>query len=235
MKCLIADLIVEIPEAGGMAPRCRDYLIDTPAPADIVIRQEEYQMLPVYGQSLAAMANHESAGYFYMNLLRFDGMLLHASAAVLDQKAYLFSGHSGVGKSTHTRLWQQCFGDGVQIINDDKPALRLIDGKWYAYGTPWCGKNDIQMNKKAPVAGICFMEQGSENRMRRLEPAEAVPLVMGQTLYRLCKQENLVRLLNLVDALIRTVPIYLLVNRPEPAAAHLSMETMCRGAEEAGL
>ena len=235
MKYLIADLIVEIPEAGGMAPRCREYLVETQVPADIVIRQEEYQALPVYGNSEAVMANHESAGLFYMNLLRFDGMLLHASAAVLDDKAYLFSGYSGVGKSTHTRLWQQCFGDRVQIINDDKPALRLLDGTWYAYGTPWCGKNDIQINRKAPVAGICFMEQGTENRIRRLEPAEAVPLVMGQTLFRLCKQENTVRLLKLVDALVRTVPIYLLVNRPEPAAVQLSMETMRAGAVQAGL
>ena len=234
MKCIIADLLIDIPEAGGMAPRCRDYLTDSDAPADIVICEDEYEALPVYGQRQDVMCYMESAGMFYMNLLRFDGMMLHASAAVLEGKTYLFSGNSGVGKSTHSRLWQQVF-ENVDVINDDKPALRLLEGRWYAYGTPWCGKEGIQQNKKAPVAGICFLRQGCENRIRRLEPGEAIPLIFGQTIYRLKKRENTLRLLSLLDKLVRMIPVYELTNRPEPSAALLSMETMRAGAAEAGL
>jgi hypothetical protein len=234
MKCVIADLLIEIPEAGGMAPRCQDYLTDSDLPADIVISQEEYQDLPIYGQRSDVKCYTESAGLFYMNLLRFDGMMLHASAAVLDGKAYLFSGDSGVGKSTHTQLWQQTF-ENVDVINDDKPALRLVDGHWYAYGTPWCGKAGINQNKKALVAGICFLRQGKENRIRRLEPEEAIPLIYRQTIHRLVKRENTVRLLSHMDKLVRMIPVYELTNRPEPAAAILSLETMRSGAEAAGL
>ena len=66
----------------------------------------------------------------------YNGLMLHASAAALGGRAYLFSGPCGRGKSTHTRLWQQTFGEAVQVFNDDKPALRRLDGRWYAYGTP---------------------------------------------------------------------------------------------------
>ena len=66
---------------------------------------------------------------FYKELLNFGGMMLHASAVAFDDEAYLFAAPSGTGKSTHTQKWTEVF-DGAEIINDDKPAVRKIDGKW---------------------------------------------------------------------------------------------------------
>ena len=77
---------------------------------------------------------------FYARLLQYDGMLLHASCVEKDGKAYLFSAKSGTGKSTHTHLWLRAFPDS-RIINDDKPAVRRMDGTFYACGTPFSGKN----------------------------------------------------------------------------------------------
>ena len=136
MLCKIADLIVEVPDAGGMAPRCKDYLWCGEAEADIIIREEAYRKTP-YSEKLGEndIAYMESAYQFYRELVNFGGFYLHCSAIVVDGKAYLLSGHPGAGKSTHARLYQELFPDAV-IINDDKPALRCIDGVWYAYGTP---------------------------------------------------------------------------------------------------
>lgn len=235
MRCKIADLIVEIPEAGGMAPRCQAYLTTDTEKAHIVIRQEEYEDSPIYGNNENVKAYMESGFLFYMYLLQFHGLMFHASAVAFGGKAYLFSGPSGVGKSTHTGLWQQLYGEKVQIINDDKPALRFQDGRWYVYGTPWSGKNGINQNQKVPLAGICFLKQGMENSIRRLSAAEAVPFVYMQTNYPLKKKENMHRLLSAIEALVQQIPIYELENLPIPAAAQLSMETLRRGAEESGL
>ncbi len=232
MRCYIADLIVDIPEAGGMAPRCQAYLTDLTDPVDIRICQEDYDLTNWQTQSEAAATYMESGVHFYGHLLRFNGMLLHASAVAMDGKAYLFSGPSGMGKSTHTRLWQQQFGDAAQVFNDDKPALRLLDGRWYAYGTPWCGKDGIHQNRKVPLGGICFLQRGIENRIRRLPAAEAVPLIYGQTMYRLHKPENALRLMSTVDALVRKIPIFELECRPDPEAAILSSRTMMAAAQE---
>lgn len=82
---------------------------------------------------------------FYRKLINLGGFMLHASAIVVDNKAYLFSAPSGTGKSTHTKLWQECFGDKAIIINDDKPAIRIEEGKCFAYGTPFSGKTDEKL------------------------------------------------------------------------------------------
>ena len=164
----------------------------------------------------------------------YNGLMLHASAAALGGRAYLFSGPCGRGKSTHTRLWQQTFGEAVQVFNDDKPALRRLDGRWYAYGTPWCGKDGINLNQKWPLGGICFLEKSQENRICRLPAAEALPLILAQTTYRL-QPHSMELLLASLDSLLREIPVFLLENRPEEAAARLSFETMRRAAEEEGL
>ena len=177
----------------------------------------------------------DSGFLFYRDLLAFNGMMLHASAIELDGKAYLFSAPSGTGKSTHARLWQEVFGDRARLFNDDKPALRLIDSTWFAYGTPWCGKDGININMKAPLAGICFLKQGQQNVIRRLSGGDAITSVISQTLRKFKDPKNKERMLELVGRLISDVPIFELYNRPEPEAARLSYETMREGAKEAQL
>lgn len=236
MLCKIAELLTEVPAAGGMASRCRDYLTAERAAPELVISETRYQAQAkswprLREEYLAYMA---SGDQFYWGLLRFGGLMLHASAVALEGRAYLFSGPCGRGKSTHTRLWQSVFGERAQVFNDDKPALRRLDGRWYAYGTPWCGKDGINLNQKWPLGGICFLEQAQENRIRRLSAGEALPLVLAQTTYRL-QPQSMELLLASLDKLLREVPVFLLENRPDEAAARLSYETMRRAAEEEGL
>lgn len=210
-----------------MASRCGDYLAEADSPVDIDIREADYKPERWPTMSYENMCYMESGEIFYLKLLRHSGMMLHSSAIAFRGNAYLFSGPSGVGKSTHTRQWQQTFGDAVQVFNDDKPALRYVDGRWYAYGTPWCGKDGINQNKKVPLAGICFLKQGRENRIRRLTPAESVARVMSQTYYRYRLAENMDLLLNQIDKLVREIPIYELENFPGEEAVRLSSRTLC--------
>lgn len=236
MICKIADLITEIPDADGLRPLCGDYLWSGNENVDISIRREHYRA-EEYGPKAAAedIAYMESARQFCSALLNWNGLYLHASAVELDGKAYLFSGDCGVGKSTHTKLWQQVFGDKAQVINDDKPALRCLEGVWYAYGTPWCGKDHINRNRKVPVAGICFLKQSDHNAIRRLTPAEVIGRIMSQTIFRFGSVDRLDLMLGNLDKLIETIPVYELENKPEPEAARLSYKIMRCGAEEIGL
>lgn len=230
MFCQIADLVVEIPEAGGLASRCRDYQIQENLPADITIREELYRV-ENYPNLTYNQAVYLASGFqFYRRLLQFNGMMLHASAVAVDGRAYLFSGPCGMGKSTHTKLWQQRFGEGAVVFNDDKPALRRIDGVWYAYGTPWCGKDGINKNMKVPVAGICFLKRGEQNAIRRLSDRDACFSVISQTTRRFKTSEQLSEMLTLAEQLVREVPVFELKNKPELEAARLSYETMSREA-----
>lgn len=234
MLCRIADLLIEVPEAGGMAPRCGDYRTNETGGADIIIRTDLYKPDRFPYQDEHIMAYMESCVQFCSKLLNFDGLYLHASAIEREGKAYLFSGPSGMGKSTHTRLWQSLYPD-ARVFNDDKPALRRLDGKWFAYGTPWCGKDGININLKVPLGGICFLRRGETNAIRRLSPLEASARIISQTTRRFQREERLDLLLQHVDKLVREIPVYELHCLPDADAARLSYETMRRGAEEIGL
>lgn len=231
----IADLYTEVPEAGGLAPRCQAYLHQGEADVDIIINTEHYRPELYPDCKEDAVAYMESCSQFYSKILAFNGLFLHASAVEYKGRAYLFSAPSGTGKSTHTRIWQQVFGENARVFNDDKPALRCLDGKWFAYGTPWCGKDGININMKVPLAGITFLQQSPENRIRRLSKQEALTKIFTQTFSQFQKVENLDLMLAHVDKLVRQIPVFELCNRPEPAAAQLSYETMRRAAEEEGL
>ena len=227
MICRIADLNIEIPEAGGMAPRCQAYLANSDMAADIVIPESAYKLDVWEGLSYENACYMESGYHFYARLLAFDGLMFHASAISYQGKAYLFSGPSTVGKSTHTGLWQKNF-EGVEVFNDDKPALRCIDGHWYAYGTPWCGKDGINVNTKVPLAGICFLKQAKENRIRRLPRGQALVNCMSQ-IQRFTRKENVDKQLKLLEALVCAVPVWELENCPTEAAARLSYQTLTGG------
>lgn len=236
MLCKIAELLVEVPDEMVDLALFRDYLWNEIGKPDIVIDPSRFRPeLYLDGIRPEMLTYMETGRLFSVALLAHSGLHLHASAVALDGKAYLFSAPSGTGKSTHTRFWQQVFGEAAQVFNDDKPALRYVDGQWYAYGTPWCGKDGINQNKKIPLAGICFLKQAKENRIRRLAASEAVQKLLWQTIHRFRTVENMDRTLAQVDLLVREIPVFELENRPEPEAARLSYETMRRGAEEANL
>lgn len=237
MLCKIADLTVEIPDVGGLAPRCGEYICENETQAQIILEKEKMDIASWQerGVSIENAYYLESGFMFYRKLLKFNGFYLHASAVEMNGRAYLFSAPCGTGKSTHTKLWQEAFGENAQVFNDDKPAMRVLDGKCYAYGTPWCGKDGINQNKKVSLGGICFIKRGEENKIRRLNNSEALQRILWQTLHKIPNEEPLDRLLGLVDDLIRHVPVYELECLPNVEAAKLSYETMRRGAEEADL
>lgn len=237
MRCVFADLITDVPAADGLDLRCQDYITDDESGADIIIRTDLYRR-ERYDERFSdkAIAYMEAAYQFCLELVNYNGFYLHSSAIVKDGKAYLFSGPSGVGKSTHTRFWQSIFGEeNARVINDDKPALRRIDDQWIAYGTPWCGKDGININDKAPIAGVCFLKQAEKNSIRRMGKFEAMQRILGQTIYKFQDAEQLDKLLKSLEDFLDKIPVYELENVPEPSAALLSFETMSKGAEEAGL
>ncbi len=145
---------------------------------------------------------------FYRKLLNYQGFMLHASAIEVDGKAYLFSADSGVGKSTHAKLWQKFFGEErAQILNDDKPAVVIEDECCFAYGTPFSGKSPEHLNRKARIQGICMLERGEENRIWRVSGKEALPLLMCQVIWPRT-QEEADKLLGYLNIILKQVPLY---------------------------
>ena len=222
----IADLLVEMEVSGKTKQQAMPYAVQEQGPADFELKCDIDEILALNPDLMddRDVAEYMGTGaYFARELLNFQGSFLHSSAVVLDGKAYLFSAPSGTGKSTHTEKWCRLFG--ARYLNDDKPALRLVNGVWMAYGTPWSGKHDLSSNEGVPVGGIAVLRRGEENTITRLEPAQALPWIMSQSSYRL-RREHMEKQLVLMDQLLRQVPIWQLACRNEDAAAEVSHNAM---------
>ena len=149
-------------------------------------------------------------------------VLLHASCVMADGKGVAFTGPSGIGKSTHSRLWL-AHVPGAELLNDDQPALRIgDDGMVRLYGTPWSGKTPCYRNKSVPLAALFRMEQASRNRAIRLTGidtfkilAEGTSLIGRDGVSFAAISETMARIASLV-------PTYRLENRPDEEAVRLS-------------
>ncbi len=165
---------------------------------------------------------------FCSKLLEFDGFMLHASAVVYENKAYLFSAPSGTGKSTHTTLWRKVFGeDNTYILNDDKPVIRIKDGKVTVYGTPWSGKTDQNKNIGVPLQGICFLERSKDNWIQPIEAKDAAFGILNQTI-RPADNTNMAKLLDLLDRLLKQTTVYRMGCNMDDDAAHTAYNGMNR-------
>lgn len=224
----IAGLNVDMEAGGRTLEQAAAYAAVEDGPADLTIALDVAALMAANPQfTTEELAEYMgTGGRFSRALLNFQGFMLHSSAIMLDGKAYLFSAPSGTGKSTHTEKWIRLFG--AEYLNDDKPALRLVDGVWMAYGTPWSGKHDLSKPIGVPLGGIAVLERGEENTISPMSPADALPAIMNQTVYKL-SAARMERLLTLLDDLLRRVPVWHLYCRNEDEAAYVSHKAMTKG------
>lgn len=221
----IAGLQVDMEASGRTQRQAAAYAAPASGQPDVVLHCDIQRLLRHNPQiNDPELAEYLGLGtLFARELLCHQGFQLHASAVVLEGKAYLFSAPCGTGKSTHTEKWVRLFG--ARYLNDDKPALRRVDGVWTAYGTPWSGKHDLSSPMSAPLGGIAFLQRGDENRIVPISPKQALPWLMSQTVCALPKQK-LQLLLPLTDDLLRSVPLWQLHCLNNDEAARVSHAAM---------
>ena len=160
-------------------------------------------------------------------LLSCDTLLFHGSVIAVDGEGYLFTAKSGTGKSTHTRLWREYFGERAVMGNDDKPLLHITDSGVTAYGTPWDGKHRLSTNIAVPLKGICILTRNAKNHIEPVEPHAVYPLIVQQT-NRSLSADGMKHTLSLIDRMLHVVPVYRLGCNMDIEAARVAYEGMNR-------
>ena len=228
----LAGLVIGIDNHYDFVLRqCEDYICSgdpafTVRVSEKTVENEcRYATDEVRGMSTDLRAYSESI-CIYREICRvlpsYGAFLFHSAAICCDGKAYLFSAPSGTGKTTHIRQWRKMLGDGVSMINGDKPILRLNDdGGFTVYGTPWAGKECWQCNVSAPLGGICFIDRASENSIVPLTPAEAADRALRQVIFP-PDPRKLAEMLALTDKMVSDTPSFLLRCNISLEAAALS-------------
>ena len=158
-------------------------------------------------------------------LVEYDTLLFHGSAVAVDGEVYLFTAKSGVGKSTHTRLWRECFGERAVMVNDDKPLIKITDSGVLVYGTPWNGKHRLSTNIRLPMRALCILERAEDNRIEKVDSRENFHKILAQT-YRPNGALATANTLRLIDKLLQSVPLYRLGCNMELSAAEVAYNGM---------
>lgn len=176
-----------------------------------------YDVEPYGGMPLDQRIFYLMGDVFTYSVLKKGAGVFHSSAISYKGNGILFSAPSGTGKSTHTSLWKDVFGEEVLIFNDDTPILKIENNVCFAYGTPWSGKTAINSNIKVPLKAIVCLDRAENNQARKLTGLDAFYRVFNE-FRKPPVGELLDNCLTLIDGVLEKVPVFeLLCNKEKDA------------------
>jgi len=205
----LADVVFSIDNKYSYVEKmCTDYICDDIGQVDICVTDEEINAEKTEADSdrgyLESLAVYRKIAE---KIIDYKGFLMHGAVVEADGTGVAFLAKSGVGKSTHMMLWEKCLGTKFKVINGDKPLIRLIDGKIYAYGTPWAGKEKLQTNARTELEKICFLERAEENSCMPLSVKNVLEKFFPQ-IYRPSDGAKIIATLEMAEQVINNAEFY---------------------------
>lgn len=156
-----------------------------------------------------------------------DVLLMHASVVLKDEKGYMFLGKSGTGKSTHSSLWLKHIPDTV-LLNDDNPVVRIINGEFVVFGSPWSGKTLCYKQQSAIVGALVLLEQKPYNKIGPEPVVSALSAMLGSCSVMMWDKPSYSRQINTISRFLTKIPMLRLECLPDEAAARLSYDTIAK-------
>lgn len=142
----------------------------------------------------------------YLYLAQTKGRIaLHSASILYKDKAWLFSGPSGTGKSTHTNLWKKLYD--TPIINGDLNLLGIENNAPVVYGIPWCGTSGIYDTKTYPLGGIVLLKQAPTDSVEELTPDKKQLLVCQRLISPAWKAEQFDKNMDIVGKITEKVMV----------------------------
>lgn len=157
-------------------------------------------------------------------LLGHGVIMLHASFVEYKGKAILFSAPCGTGKSTQADLWARYCG--AEIINGDKAAVLVEDGKAFACGLPFCGTSGICHNRTLPLGAIVMLRQATVNEAELLNGVGALQGILSNIYLDFLADGEAVVCADLLDKILSVVPVYELRCTPDERAVKVLQDVM---------
>lgn len=152
-------------------------------------------------------------------------LLFHSSVIEKEGKGYLFLGKSGTGKSTHSRLWLEHIPD-TSLLNDDNPVIRIIDGKAFAYGSPWSGKTPCYKNRKVEIGGFVRLKQYPANIIEKQTGVKAYATLLPSISNMIWDKRVSHSISDAISSLASICKVFQLQCLPNAEAAELCYKTI---------
>ena len=154
-------------------------------------------------------------------------LLIHASLVRQKGYGYAFIAKSGTGKSTQVSMWLR-YLSGCDLMNDDNPIIRIIDGEPFIYGSPWSGKTPCYRNAKARLGAITRIDRAEANSIEKLPPVEAFTSVLPSCSAMKWDIDIYNRICNTITKVVETTGIYTLHCLPNREAAEVCNKAISR-------
>lgn len=162
-------------------------------------------------------------------LIQRNRLILHASLLNTQFGGLVFSGPSGIGKSTQAELWKEY--EEAEQINGDRPILYKKENVWMGYGSPYAGSSKCYVNKGVPVRAIMLLAQGEDCRIMPLRKSEAFREIFRNCTVYSWDREFVERVITLVTELVSDIPIYRLICTPDQRAVEAVKELLKKESE----
>lgn len=157
-----------------------------------------------------------------------DAFVLHSACFDIDGIGVAFAASSGTGKTTHLNRWQNYLGYRLKVVNGDKPIVRFIDGKPFAYGTPWCGKEKLGCNTKTPLKHICFIKRNEKNFVEKISKEEAIPRIFNQVYMPRSNPKLVEKTMELIDKLLTCTELWIIHCNLDENAGEIAFKKIFR-------
>ena len=142
-------------------------------------------------------------------------LTFHGAVVEENGRGFLLCADSGVGKTTHARLWRE--HRQALILNGDRAACYQQGDRWFAFGTPWCGTSGEYLNRTVPLQAAVILERGKENRVSTLNAMS----LLAHTVYPDWDQATTETMLSLLDHFLISVPVLKLECTPDASAVEI--------------
>ena len=149
---------------------------------------------------------------------RRNTLLIHASLVRERGYGYAFIAKSGTGKSTQVANWLKCI-PGCDLMNDDNPIVRIIDGEAFVYGSPWSGKTPCYRNVKARLGALVRIDRDKRNWVEKMPPVMAFASVLPSCSSMKWDSGIFNAVCDSVTRLVETIGIYTLHCLPDEESA----------------
>ena len=186
--------------------------------SDWANRRISIEYIPEEKELLSAMINCYAFSGWETMLLRERRLLLHASCINSPVGGLLFSGVSGIGKSTQAELW--CRYAGASMINGDRPALYRGNDGWYGCGSPYAGSSHCFVNEHHRIRAIVMLRQAPVCHLRVMKKTEAFRSVFAQITVTSWDPSCVSLACDLVEQLVSEVVVYEYACTPDETAVH---------------
>lgn len=187
-------------------------------------RTADIVQVPEAGNGNATPELHPLSEFLTTRVLAHAGRVeVHGSAAVINEKAVVFVGHSGAGKTTIAQIAER---SGAVVLSDDRVILGMENGRAFAWGTPWHGSGWYTAAGSSPLAAVFLLRQSEVDRVTPMRYADGVKELFVRLIQVRVRTNEVLESHVVLENILRAIPAYEFCFRPTLAAFALALRAI---------